>query len=84
LVAPQLPESAILSDEKGSYVLIVGRDNRVTRRAVTTGLVTGRGIAVTGGLNGNERVVERAGQFLNEGDTVNPVAAGAGSQAPGK
>lgn len=81
LVAPQLPESAIMSDEKGSFVLVVQSDNRVQRRAVTTGVVTAQGIAVTSGLNGGERVVERAGQFLNVGDKVNPVAATRGGQA---
>jgi RND family efflux transporter MFP subunit len=84
LVAPQLPESAILSDDKGSYVYVVGSDRRVHRRGVTTGLVTGRGIAVTSGLNGSERVVERAGQFLNDGDTVNAVVAGGGRPAAGR
>jgi hypothetical protein len=56
----------------------------VQRRNVTTGIVTPEGIAVTGGLTGSERVIERAGQFLNEGDKVNPAAAGAGGQAAGK
>ena len=83
-VAPQLPESAIMSDEKGSFVYIVGKDNRVHRRNVTTGIVTGEGIAVSGGLNGSERVVERAGQFLSEGDKVNAVAASGGGRAAGK
>lgn len=84
LVAPQLPESAIMSDDKGSFVYVVGDDNRVHRKDVTPGLVTADGIAVPQGLTGNERVVERAGQFLNEGDKVNAVAAGGGGQAAGK
>ena len=83
MVAPQLPESAILSDEKGSYVLIVDRDGRVQRRDVTPGLVTAQGIAITAGLDGTERVVERAGQFLNVGDKVNAVAAGRSGRAAG-
>ncbi len=70
--APVLPESAILSDDKGNYVYIVGADNKVARRAVRTGAVTPRGIAVVEGLNGNERVVLRAGGFLNPGETVRP------------
>ncbi len=84
LVAPQLPESAILTDDKGSYVYVVGNDKRVHRRSVTPGIVTATGIAVNAGLNGNERVVERAGQFLNDGDQVNAVAANGGGQAAGK
>jgi len=83
MTAPQLPESAILTDDKGPYVYVVGSDNRVHRRSVTSGLVTGDGIAVTSGLNGSERVVERAGQFLNDGDKVNAVVGG-GRPAAGK
>lgn len=70
--APVLPESAILSDEKGNFVYVVGRDNKVERRTVRTGAVTPTGIAVVEGLNGTERVVLRAGGFLNPGETVRP------------
>lgn len=77
VVAPLLPESAILTDEQGRYVYVVDASNKAQRRAVKTGLVTGQGIAVTEGLNGTERVVLRAGGFLNSGDTVKPQAASA-------
>lgn len=82
VVAPRLPESAIQSDEKGSYVLIAGKDNRVERRNVRTGLVTDQGITVVAGLSGNERVIARAGGFVNEGDRVNPVVGSGNAQAP--
>ncbi|MBT2135202.1 efflux RND transporter periplasmic adaptor subunit [Croceibacterium sp. LX-88] len=84
VVAPRLPESAIQSDEKGSFVFVVNKDSRVERRAVTTGVVTEEGITVTSGLSGSEKVVERAGGFLNPGDKVNAVAANRGNQAPGQ
>jgi RND family efflux transporter MFP subunit len=67
---PLLPESAVQSDEKGNFVYLVGKDNKVQRRPVTTGTVTATGIAITGGLNGTEKVVLRAGGFLNPGETV--------------
>ena len=70
--APVLPESAILSDEKGNYVFLVDKANKVVRRPVQTGAVTPAGIAVVQGLAGNERVVLRAGGFLNPGETVRP------------
>lgn len=72
IVAPLLPESAIQSDDKGRFVYIVGNDNKVHRRAVKTGIVTGDGVAVTEGLAGSERVVLRAGGFLADGDKVKP------------
>jgi RND family efflux transporter MFP subunit len=70
--ATLLPESAVLADDEGSFVYIVDKDNKAVRRAVKTGAVTKNGIAITGGLSGTERVVLRAGGFLNPGETVNP------------
>lgn len=70
--APVLPESAILSDDKGAYVFVVNRQNKVERKPVKTGAVTPQGIAVIEGLTGQERVVLRAGGFLNPGETVRP------------
>lgn len=70
VVAPILPESAVLSDEDGAYVLIINGEDKAERRAVTTGKVTSKGIVIAEGLNGSERVVLRAGGFLTEGETV--------------
>lgn len=71
--APLLPESAVQSGPEGSFVLIVGNDNKVERRAVQVSSVSDAGIAIASGLTGNERVVVLAGAFLNPGDTVKPV-----------
>ncbi len=76
VVAPLLPESAIQSNADGSFVYIVGSENKVTRRPVEIGMVTARGIIVESGLQGDERVVLRAGGFLTEGETIRPVTAG--------
>ncbi|MBX7482311.1 efflux RND transporter periplasmic adaptor subunit [Qipengyuania qiaonensis] len=70
VVAPILPESAVLSDRDGPYVLIVNGESKAERRSVTTGAVTSRGIVITDGLTGSEKVVLRAGGFLTEGETV--------------
>ena len=72
-VVPQLPESAIQSDDKGNYVYVIGADGTARRRPVKLGAVTADGIAVTDGLNGTERVVVSAGAFLNPGQKVTPV-----------
>ncbi len=77
IVAPKLPESAVLADDKGSYVYIVGKDDRIVRRNVKTGTLSADGIAVVAGLTGSERVVLRAGAFLSPGEKVKPQRAGA-------
>ncbi|MBU6267367.1 MAG: efflux RND transporter periplasmic adaptor subunit [Sphingomonadales bacterium] len=74
--APMLPDSAILNDGQQSYVFIVGKANKAERRNITLGMVTDHGIAIAGGLSGNERVVLRAGSFLSPGESMNPVPAG--------
>lgn len=70
--APLLPESAVLTDSRGNFVFVVGKDNKVNRRGVTTADVTDRGIPITSGLDGSELVVLSAGGFLNAGETINP------------
>nr|WP_246135150.1 efflux RND transporter periplasmic adaptor subunit [Novosphingobium sediminis] len=77
VTAPMLPESAILSDQQGAFVYVVDQNNKVVRRSVKTGDVTAQGIVIADGLAGNERVVLRAGGFLNPGDVVRPVTANA-------
>ncbi len=71
-VAPLLPETAILSDDKATYVYVVGKDNKVQRRVVKTGEASDNGVAVLDGLNGTERVVLTAGAFLTPGQVVTP------------
>lgn len=73
-VSPRLPESAILSDDNGSYVYIVDKDNKVVRRPVKLGVVSDQGIAIDEGLDGTERIVVRAGGFLTAGEEVRPVS----------
>lgn len=70
---PLLPQSAVLSDDRGNYVYIVGKDNRVIRRDVKVGEVDDNGVTIVAGLSGQERVVVSAGAFLNPGDKIRPV-----------
>ena len=74
-VAPLLPESAVLTDDAGTYVLIVTANNTVQRRPVRIGTVTDQGVVIAEGLNGDERVVQSAGAFLNPGEKVRPQRA---------
>lgn len=68
-----LPQTAVLTDDKGSYVLVVAADRKVERRAVkVSGIVPG-GVAVAGALDDRDEVVATAGAFLQEGEVVKPV-----------
>ncbi len=80
---PQLPQSAILSDDRGNFVYIVGKDNKVERRNVRLGTVTDRNVAIAEGLTGNERVIRSAGAFLNPGQKVVPVVEKGTEKAKG-
>ncbi|MCC2980572.1 MULTISPECIES: efflux RND transporter periplasmic adaptor subunit [unclassified Sphingomonas] len=70
---PGLPQSAILSDEKGNFVYVVDKDNVVRRRDVRLGTVSDNSVAIASGLDGSERVVVSAGAFLNPGQKIAPV-----------
>lgn len=83
LVAPRLPESAVMSDDRGSYVYIVDDNGVVVRRPVELGMINDEGIVIKSGLSGEERVVLRAGGFLTEGEKVRPVSEKAAQAALG-
>lgn len=70
--APVLPESAVQTGREGSFVYIVGKDNKVKQRPVKVGDTTANGLIIASGLDGTERVVLYAGGFLNPDETVNP------------
>ena len=75
--APLLPQSAVLSDEKGNYVYVVNPRNEVERRDVQVGNVDEGGVTIAAGLSGQERVVLAAGAFLNPGQKIVPRRAAA-------
>jgi multidrug efflux pump subunit AcrA (membrane-fusion protein) len=73
--APLLPQSAVQSDQRGSYVYVVTPQNEVARRDVEVGSVTNGGVIIKNGLSGQERIVLSAGAFLNPGQKVIPARA---------
>lgn len=69
-----LPQSAVMFDAEGAYVLTV-TDGIVGIQRVTPGLKKDGRILVTEGLSPEADVVARAGSFLRDGDRVTPVRA---------
>ena len=68
-----LPQTAVLTDERGSYVLIVNSQHKVLRRAVRVSGMVQNGVTIDRGIGVKEQVVATAGAFLQEGEQVNPV-----------
>lgn len=69
-----VPQSAVLFDAKGAYVLVVN-DGIVAERRVEPGLKDDGSVELVQGVTAKDLVVVRAGGFLREGDHVTPVEA---------
>jgi HlyD family secretion protein len=72
-----LPQTAVLSDDQGTYVLVVGDHDRIERRQVRVSGVAAGGVTIDSGVGVKDRVVSTAGAFLQVGETVKPVEAAA-------
>jgi RND family efflux transporter MFP subunit len=71
---PVLPQTAVLSDDKGTYVLVVNAANHVERRDVHVSDTNSKGLVISSGLTGNERVIMTAAGFLRLGERVEVAA----------
>jgi HlyD family secretion protein len=74
-----LPQTAVLTDEKGSYVLVVNSDDKIERRPVHVSGMVENGVTIADGVSATDRVVATAGAFLQVGESVRPMSAGAAS-----
>ncbi|RJX29405.1 MAG: efflux RND transporter periplasmic adaptor subunit [Desulfarculus sp.] len=72
---PVVPQSAVLEDRQGLYVLVVDKDNRVQRRRITRGALLGTGWAVESGLKAGEEIIVHGLQKASPGQVVRPVPA---------
>ncbi|GGJ31171.1 efflux RND transporter periplasmic adaptor subunit [Neoroseomonas lacus] len=70
-----LPRAAVLQDQQGAYVFIVGEGNKAERRNITLGRSTGEVAVVETGLQGGETVVVDGVQRVRPGQPVNPAPA---------
>jgi len=68
-----LPQTAVLTDDKGSYVFIVNAQHKIERRAVRVSGIVQNGVTIADGVSSKDQVVATAGAFLQEGELVNPV-----------
>jgi membrane fusion protein, multidrug efflux system len=72
-----VPQSAVLLDQAGHYVLVVDDAKKVEQRRVTTGIEQGRDIVITQGLKAGEIVIVEGVQKVRPGQVVSTsIAAG--------
>jgi membrane fusion protein, multidrug efflux system len=65
-----VPQSAVLLDQSGRYVLVVDADKKVEQRRITTGAEQGRNLVVTEGLKEGEQVIVEGIQKVRPGQVV--------------
>ncbi|MGE9550236.1 efflux RND transporter periplasmic adaptor subunit [Erwinia amylovora] len=68
------PQQSIIHDPKGNAsAMVVGTDNKVTTRDVTTGMTSGENYLILSGLKTGDRVIVQGTSRVNAGETVKPV-----------
>jgi membrane fusion protein, multidrug efflux system len=72
ITALSVPRAAVLSDQQGAYVYVVGADNKVEQRRIQLGQSTPRDAIIAGGLNEGENVILEGIQRARPGMPVTP------------
>ena len=70
-----LPRAAVLQDQQGNFVFVVGAGNRAERRGVTLGRSIADQVVIERGLEGGETVVTEGVQRVRPGQPVQPAPA---------
>ncbi|MGO1076237.1 efflux RND transporter periplasmic adaptor subunit [Inquilinus sp. CA228] len=80
-----IPQRAILTDQTGNFVLVVGEGNKAAAKHITTGANQGADVVVQQGLNDGDVVIVDGVQKVRPGQEVNPAPAAAeAAPAPAK
>lgn len=65
-----VPSPAIAMDQQGRYVMVVGADNKATRRSVQLGQLIGDQTVIAEGVDAGEKVIISGLQKVRSGDPV--------------
>ena len=67
---PLVPQASVVENKEGSYVYIVGKDNRAEMRLIKKGSVSGTDWIVEEGIKAGETVVVEGVQKISPGQRV--------------
>lgn len=73
---PVIPQSAVLQDRDGRYVLVVNAQSQVEQRRINTGAINSTLWVVESGLTAGEMVIVQGTQKVSPGQTVKTTTAG--------
>jgi membrane fusion protein (multidrug efflux system) len=76
-----IPRSAVLSDQQGDYVFVVGPDNKAEQRRIQLGQSTPTMASVISGLSPGDKVIVEGLQRVRPGQPVSPWPASPQIQA---
>ncbi len=77
-----IPRAAVMSDQSGSYVFVVGSDSKVERRPIQLGQSTAALAVIADGLKQGEQVIVEGLQRAKPGIVVKPGPIGPGPVGP--
>ncbi|MBC7802138.1 MAG: efflux RND transporter periplasmic adaptor subunit [Gemmatimonadaceae bacterium] len=77
-----IPRAAVLSDQQGSYVWVIGEGNKAEQRRIMLGQSTPAQAVISEGLKDGETVVVDGLQRVRPGVVVNPGPVGGGPAMP--
>jgi membrane fusion protein (multidrug efflux system) len=78
-----VPQRAVTRNERGEpTAMVVGPDNKVAQRQLTTDRAIGNDWLVTSGLKSGDRIIMEGGQLVQPGATVRAVAWRAPAASP--
>jgi membrane fusion protein, multidrug efflux system len=81
---PMVPVEAVQTEEGGSFVLLIGPDNKVKQQSVTLGPQIAQDFVVEKGVSAGDRIIVSGIQRARPGELVHPVPAQPPSTPPGQ
>lgn len=78
-----IPQAAVLSDQSGSYVYVIGEGNKALVRRITLGQPNGPNATVSAGLKDGETVISDGLQRVRPNQPVNPAPSAPGPGGAG-
>jgi membrane fusion protein (multidrug efflux system) len=68
--AVAIPQAAVFRDDTSAFVYLLGPDNKIVKRNIVTGVMTGSLWVIDSGLNNGDKVIVNGGMKVMPGDKV--------------